>query len=122
MPLSIYLDDCSDDDRLINILRRAGYVVISPRDAGTLGWDDADHLQYAAQRDYALLTHNPQDFQDLHNVWQAQGRRHSGILLVYQDNDLLKDMTANDIVRALANLRASGLPMTNDIHTLNHWR
>ena len=122
MPLSIYLDDCSDDDRLINLLRRAGYVVVSPRDAGTVGWGDSDHLKYAAQHGHALLTHNPQDFRDLHNLWQTPGRQHSGILLVYRDNDLSKDMTANDIVRALENLLVSGLPIANHIHPLNHWR
>lgn len=101
---------------------RAGYVVVSPRDAGTLGWDDSDHLEYAAQHGHALLTYDPQDFQDWHHLWQSQGRQHSGIFLVYQDNDPSRDMTANDIVRALANLQASGLPITNNIHVLNHWR
>jgi hypothetical protein len=122
MPFSIYLDDCSDDDYLINLLRHAGYVIVSPRDGGTLGWDDADHLEYATQHGHALLTHDPQDFQALHNVWQSQGRQHPGLLLVYQDNDSSRDMTANDIVRALENLLASGLPIVNTIHTLNHWR
>jgi hypothetical protein len=122
MSLSIYLDECSDDNLLIALLRHAGHVVVSPRQAGTVGWNDPNHLEYAAQHGYTLLTKNPDVFQDLHNLWQIQGRPHAGILLVYQDNDLSKDMTVQDLVRALEKLLASGLPVANDIQVLNHWR
>jgi hypothetical protein len=67
MPFSIYPDDCSDDDSLINLLRHAGSVIVSPRDIGTLGSGDADHLDYAARQGHALPTHNPRDFRTLHN-------------------------------------------------------
>jgi hypothetical protein len=122
MPLSVYLDDCSDDDNVITFLRQAGQTVISPRDVGMRGSDDPDHLEYAAQHGYVLLTANPDDFRDLHTDWQAQGRTHSGIFLVYHDNDPTKDMKPHDFVRAIANLLASGLPIANEVHTLNHWR
>jgi hypothetical protein len=87
-----------------------------------LGWNDSDHLDYAAQHGYALLTHDPEDFQDLHDLWQAQGQQHSGVLLVYQDNDASKDMAPSDIARAIENLLASGLPIVNNVYTLNRWR
>lgn len=122
MKVSIYLDDCSDEDLLIARLQQTGYGVISPRQRGTMGWDDHDHLEYAAQHGHALLTHNPRDFQNLHEAWRAQGRQHGGIFLIYRDNDPSKDMTANDVVRALESLLASGLSIVNNIHTLNHWR
>ena len=122
MPLSIYLDDSLDWGLLIVLLRSAGHTVISPRDVGTRDWDDPDHLAYAAQHDYALLTKDPDDFTQLHHDWQAQGRAHAGILLVYYEGDVSKDMKPHDVVRAIANLLASGLPIANAVHALNHWR
>jgi len=122
MSLTIYLDDCSDHDDMIAFLTQAGHTVISPRAAGTKGWDDSDHLDYAATHGYVLLTYNPRHFDMLHKTWQAQGRTHAGIFLVYQDNNLVKDMTYADIVRTVGNLLASGLPIANAVHILNHWQ
>ena len=122
MSLTIYRDDCSDDDNLIAFMVQAGYTVISPRVAGTKDWKDPDHLAYAAANGYVLLTHNPDDFDDLHRDWQAQGRTHSGIFLIYQDNNIRKDMTPTDIVRAIGNRLASSLPIVNEIYILNQWQ
>jgi hypothetical protein len=47
---------------------------------------------------------------------------HGGIALIYQDNVKGKDMSPAEIVTALKNLVGSGLPIENEIHTLNHWR
>jgi len=99
MPLTVYLDDCSDDNLLIARIKQAGHDVISPRGIGTAGIDDRDHLEYAARHGLVLLTHNPQDFIDLHELWKMHQRQHSGILLVYRDNNPSKDMTAADIVQ-----------------------
>jgi len=51
-----------------------------------------------------------------------KGHRHHGILLIYEDNVRGKDMEPPDIVRAIGNLLASGLPIANEVHALNHWR
>jgi hypothetical protein len=120
--LSIYLDDCADSDTLAVCLRQAGHRVVTPRDAGNVGIDDPDHLAYAAQQGHVLLTHNCGDFQDLHDDWQAQGQTHAGIFLVYRDNDVRRDPTPRDLVRAIARLLASGLSIANECHVLNHWR
>ena len=122
MSFTIYLDDCSDHNRLIHSLTQAGHTVISPRTADTTGWNDPDHLEYAATHGYLLLTHNPSDFLRLHRDWQEQGRTHSGIFVIYRDNNVRKDMSYADTVRAIANLLASGLPIVNEIYILNQWR
>jgi hypothetical protein len=119
---TIYLDDCADDKLLESLLTQAGYTVVTPRSADTKGWHDPDHLHYAAQGGYALPTSNPADFVALHQQWQAQGQEYAGILLVYYDNIKAKDMQPRDIVGALENLIASGLPLTNAIYNLNQWR
>ena len=120
--LSIYLDDCADSDLLAGHLREAGHTVVTPRSAGTGGIRDPDHLAYAASHGHALLTFNPEDFEALHDQWQERGERHSGILLVYFDNDVSRDMQHVDLVRALGNLIGSGVEIANGCHTLNHWR
>jgi hypothetical protein len=116
---TVYLDDRTDDKLLESLLMQAGYTVVTPRGVGTKGFHDPDHLHYAAQREYALLTSNPADFVALHQQWQAQGQEHAGIFLVYYDNLKAKDMQPRDIVGALGNLIASGLPLMNAIYNLN---
>jgi hypothetical protein len=53
---------------------------------------------------------------------QATHGRHAGILVVRSDNDVRRDMKDRDIVRAIANLVAAGIPVANEFHILNHWR
>ena len=53
MPLTVYLDDCSDDNLLIARIKQAGHDVISPRGIGTAGIDDRDH---SCAADLAALT------------------------------------------------------------------
>jgi predicted nuclease of predicted toxin-antitoxin system len=120
--MQIYLDDCSDDDDLVAFLTQAGHAVYTPRSEGMRGAHDPEHLEYAAKQGYLLLTQNPADFSDLHDEWQALGRSHSGILLIYQDNIKGKDMELPEIVQAIRNLLASRIPVANEIHALNHWR
>lgn len=98
MPLSLYLDDCADDDILVALLRRAGHQVSTPRTAGTSGVSDSDHLEYAARCNYTLLTKDPDDFVDLHYQWQATNRTHSGILLIYEEKEVSKNMSRSQII------------------------
>jgi hypothetical protein len=69
-----------------------------------------------------LLTKNPADFLALH----LQHPDHSGILVVYQDNDIARDMTDMEIVEAIGRLEASyaaaEAPLAGGFHILNHWR
>jgi hypothetical protein len=92
--------------------------VFGPVDAHLLGADDEEHLAYARQHGLVLLTKNPRDFRDVHD----QDSEHPGILLVYQDNDVTRDMQPSDIAQAILNLLAAGVPIAGEIHVLNHWR
>ncbi|MBI3951803.1 MAG: DUF5615 family PIN-like protein [Acidobacteria bacterium] len=121
-PLHLYLDDCADSNRLAKTLRQAGFPTTTPRDAGTSGREDTDHLEYATVNGSTLITKNSKHFVELHHLWQSNGRTHSGILLIYQDNDPTRDMSPGGVVRAIQNLLRSGLPIANEVHTLNHWQ
>jgi hypothetical protein len=68
------------------------------------------------------LTRNARDFRQLHEAWQVQGRKHAGILAVYAERDLSKNMSDYDIVQAIKNFLASGIPIANQFVILNHWR
>jgi len=122
MPLSLYLDDCADDDTLIAFLRRAGHEVNTPRLAGTAGASDGEQLDYAARNRQTLLTKDPADFLELHRDWQAAHRPHSGILLVYEEKEVSKNMSRPQIVAAIERLIAAAVPVENRVHILNHWR
>lgn len=86
------------------------------------GEDDDVHLAFAAQHNLTIITKNPSDFQDLHDL----DPHHSGILAVYQDNDPSRDMSDAEIVKAISNLEAAaqsgGDPIPGKFHSLNDWR
>jgi hypothetical protein len=65
-----------------------------------------------------LFTKNPKDFEQLHR----EGHTHAGIFAVYQDNDSTRDVSHADVVRAIANLEAAGVPIAGQFHVLNQWR
>jgi predicted nuclease of predicted toxin-antitoxin system len=120
--MQFYLDDCADSKHLVSLLQRAGHSVHTPRSESMTGEDDDVHLAHAAANRYILITKNPDDFEGLHHDWRRQGRAHSGILLIYQDNRHGKDMRPAAIVEAVGKLLASGLPIANELYALNHWR
>ena len=114
----IYLDDCAYAKELVRLLESAGHQVTAPRQAGTTGRKDEAHFRYAADKGLVLLTKNPDDFLELHQ----NNSQHSGILVVYQDNDPDRDMNHFEIVRAIANLEQVGVAFAGVCHVLNAWR
>jgi predicted nuclease of predicted toxin-antitoxin system len=109
--MRLYLDDDSAAAMLAALLRRAGHDVQIPAAAGIAGEDDPVHLTYAVLQDRVLLSHNYGDFQRLHDLVVAVQGHHPGILIVRKDNDPKKDLTPPGIVRALAKLLASAMPV-----------
>ncbi len=120
--MNIYLDDNLAGQPLAGLLRRAGHRVTLPLMVGMSGATDPRHLLYALQHGLPLLTADPSDFEDLHTLVTLSGGSHGGILLVYSDNDPKRDMKPGEIVKAIAKLEASGLPLANELYVVNHWR
>jgi predicted nuclease of predicted toxin-antitoxin system len=120
--LGLYLDDCAFSHSLARLLRQAGHTVTTPADAGLTGSDDDVHFAYAVHQGLIVLTKNPADFHDLHEL----NENHPGILAVHQDNDVSKDMSDPEIVQAIASLEAvyaqTNTPLANEFHDLNQWR
>jgi hypothetical protein len=84
------------------------------------GDDDPVHLTHAVLQDRVLLSYNYRDFEQLHDLVVAVQGHHPGILVVRKDNDPKRDLTMHGIVRALAKLIASGAPIADEYHILNH--
>lgn len=52
--------------------------------AGNAGTTDEEQMEYAAAKNFTLLTHNREDFKKIHREWMNKGRRHSGIIIMGQ--------------------------------------
>ena len=120
--MKLYLDDDSIAALLIALLRRAGHDVQIPAGVGLDGEDDPVHLTHAVRQDRVLLSHNYRDFDQLRDLVVAVQGHHPGILVVRKDNNPKRDLNEQGIVRAIAKLLASGTPIADEYHILNHWR
>jgi predicted nuclease of predicted toxin-antitoxin system len=120
--MRLYLDDDSVAAILVAMLGRAGHDVQIPSDVGLGGENDPVHLTHAVLDDRVLLSHNYRDFDELHDLVMAVHGHYPGILSVRKDNNPKKDLSAHGIVRAIAKLIASGTPIADACHVLNHWR
>jgi hypothetical protein len=83
---------------------------------------DPRHFLHAIKTDFVVLTRDYEDFLELHDVVQATGGQHPGILAIRSDNDASRDMKDRDIVRAIGNLERAGVPVASEFHVLNQWR
>jgi predicted nuclease of predicted toxin-antitoxin system len=120
--MKLYLDDNRADDRLVQLLQKAGHDVETPTDAGLLGASDARHFAHAIVDARAILTNDRDDFRDLHQLVLSAGGQHPGVLVVRFERDSRKDMKPGHIVAALKNLEQAAVSCTNDIVVLNQWR
>src|SRR5688572_11020609 len=114
--MRIYVDDNTNDRRLLSALRAADHEVVVPLDVDRVGASDPKHLTSATQRDSVVLTRDHEDFTDLHELVLAVGGRHPGILIIRSEKRRKARMTHPKIVSAIAKLEASGLPLVNHLH------
>ena len=120
--MRVYLDDDSTSGLLVRLLTRAGHDVRLPIDIGVAGRNDAVHLTHAILESRVLITYNADDFEELHNLVEAAGGHHPGVLAVRRDNNPKRDLDQKGIVRALGKLQAAGAPVRDQFTVLNHWR
>jgi len=120
--MRLYLDDDSASALLAQFLRQAGHDVRLPVEIGAAGENDAVHLTHAVRERRACLSHNYDDFEELHDLVMAVGGHHPGILVVRKDNNPRRDLDEKRIVRALAKLLGAGVAVAGHFHILNHWR
>lgn len=120
--MRIYLDDNFSDQALAGKLRNAGHEVVRPVDVGLLGVSDAKHLEHAIRQGLVVLTKDRDDFEALHDLLDAAGGNHHGILVVGYENNRHKDMNTKHVVAAVGKLKKSGAPVVGQLIFLNQWR
>jgi len=84
MRISLYVDEDAMSRILIRGLRSRGLDATSVLDEGRVGQNDRAQLDYAGQKERVLYTFNVGDFCRLHKEYLNEGRRHSGIIVVYR--------------------------------------
>lgn len=117
MTLKLLIDEDSQAKILVNLLCSAGHDVLTVNEAGLSGQSDRIVFEYACSKERLVLTRNYDDFQALHE----DNPIHSGILVIYGNANSSKDISYQDIVRAIANLEAANIPLTNQFISLNYW-
>jgi len=88
----LYVDEDTASLQLISRLRAAGHEVIEP----LRGMSDVRCWRHAQGHDAVVLTTNARDF-----VALAGAGGHSGLLVVYRENDPTRDMGAGAIAAAV---------------------
>lgn len=79
--IEIYLDE-NVHVLLAEIVRSYGFKAVTTQDVGRKGTSDADQLEYANNQDYALITHNRVDFEELATEYFTSAKNHCGIIIV----------------------------------------
>lgn len=120
--MDLYLDDDSADQLLARLLRNAGHGVVLPTDVGRVGSPDPVHLREAIRHGCALISRNHDDFLWLHELVAESRGHHPGVVILRRENNPKRDLTAHGIARAIANLAAAGVELTDQFMILNQWR
>jgi predicted nuclease of predicted toxin-antitoxin system len=111
--MRLYLDDDGASALLVQWLRRAAHDVRIPSDLGLAGKPDPEHLTQAIHETRILISRNYRDFELLHLLIMEAGGHHPGILIVRRDDQTRRNMAPRDVVRALRNLEAAGVPIAD---------
>lgn len=117
MSLNLLVDEDSQAKYLVNLLKSAGHDVLTVNEAKLSGASDLTVFNYAREQGRVLMTHNCDDFQDIHQ----SNRAHPGILAIYQNMDPKKNMSYQAIVSAIQNLEAASLELEGQFIVLNQW-
>lgn len=117
MSLALLIDEDTLAKVLVKMLREAGHDVLTVNAVGLSGEPDSVILDYARKNQRIVVTRNCQDFEDLH----LENSEHSGIFTIYENKDHSKDLSRQEIVKAIANLEAASIPLANQFIALNHW-
>lgn len=121
MALKLLVDECILDKRLSRKLLDAGHDLKTVEDAQLRRKSDQAVFEAAIAEDRLVITINCSDFVDLSDTKIKKGGSHPGILLVYRHNDLSKEMSSDQIVKAIANLEGTVFDLKNGCHKLNDY-
>lgn len=113
MQIRLYIDEDAMANALVQGLRARGVEVTTVIDEGMNGRDDNAQLERATQEGRVIYTFNVGDFCKLHRAYLAQGRTHTGIVVVYRQRysvgeqirrlkELIRTNSADDMINRLS--------------------
>jgi Domain of unknown function (DUF5615) len=82
--IRLYLDEDALKASSVDAFLNSSLDVITVTDAGRLSFADEEQLAWATEQGRTIYSFNMGDFHQLHSIFLAQGRKHSGIILVPQ--------------------------------------
>ena len=82
MQIRLYVDEDAMASELVRGLRARSIDVTTALDAGMSEQNDLAQLEHATQQGRVLYTFNVGHFCDLHAQYMAQGKSHTGIIVV----------------------------------------
>ncbi len=112
------MDEESQARAQLNLLRTDGHDVVAIGELAKNGTTDPEVFDLAQRLRRVLLTHNAEDFHELHRKRPG----HQGIIAVYRDPDPRKNMDHAQIAAAIRRLETLRVTIAGDFHVLNHWR
>ncbi len=125
MALRLLADECIQHKILVARLRAAGHDVLTVFEADLTGKRDETVFQHAVEENRLVFTINCIDFVELSLAKLKLGETHPGLLLLYQYNDPNRDMSYDEIVKAIVNLElvvtTTDLKLLNGHHSLNSY-
>ncbi len=112
------MDEDSQSRAQLNLLRADGHDVVAIGELGKNGAPDPEVFDLAQRLKRVLLTHNAEDFHELHR--ERPG--HQGIIAVYRDSDSRKNMSHAQIASAILRLENLQVTIEGGFQVLNRWR
>src|SRR5438270_13569535 len=103
---------------LAQALRLRHMDVLTPLEAGTLEYSDAQQLEWAAAQQRVLFSYNCSDFCSLHGDFLSAGKHHAGVIVTQQSR-----FSIGEQLRRLLRLAAakSAEDMRDQLEFLNIW-
>ena len=114
MQIRLYVDEDAMARALISGLRARGIDVTTVLDEDMLEKDDVDQLEFATQQGRAIYTFNVSHFCQLHAEFMAEGKSHSGIIVVYRQR-----YSVGEQIRRLSNL--INMKTAEELHNSLHF-
>ncbi len=120
--MKLLIDENTGSDEIVARLKAKGHEPVTAADARLLSAKDPRVLAWAIEHRLPVLTRDYDDFTALHDLIEAAGGHHWGILVVRFDGDPSNDLKPRASVAAIGTLEAAAVPIAGQIHILNHWR
>jgi predicted nuclease of predicted toxin-antitoxin system len=80
---------------IVTALRLRGEEITHVEELGRKGLSDSEHLEFAAQHDFAFFTYDVPDFIILHKHYVQQGKHHAGLIFA-------QELSISEAVRRLS--------------------